>query len=258
MCCYKIYELEYQKRSCYSVFRLTTTAVYGDILYFFTGFGVKTKIFRNCVRKDVSRTGNRSQSLLVCAHVLQKQCEMSPLRIIKTIRMDLSAVRSLLDLLPNLKVIYLLRDPRSVLLSQNAVGYCGKQFGGWSGCTNKHCYRVENDVITFENIAREKPERIISVFYEGIAKSPLEATKALYKFVGAECHQQVLDYVYDITMAGHKDNCEVCTVRSNSSAHIDLWKNKMDKQFLEIVENRCHYVLQKFNYNLTNSFTYRY
>ncbi|OWF55712.1 Carbohydrate sulfotransferase 1 [Mizuhopecten yessoensis] len=56
-----------------------------------------------------------------CIPLLKGQCNRAGVRIIKTIRLNIESVELLLELMPNLKVIYLTRDPRGKLASQMAL-----------------------------------------------------------------------------------------------------------------------------------------
>lgn len=220
---------------------------------------MKTKQFQDCFKhaKDVDKY-NATYATRLCAQKLQTICKQSPLRIIKTIRLDLSTLTPLLDLLPNLKIVHLIRDPRATLLSQSRSAMCPENEGGKYGCTSRYCYRLENDVLEHENIRKKYPGRISPVFYEQIAQYPLEASKKMFQFVGVEYTKNAIEYVYNITMAGNKDDCGICTTRSNSSAHVNAWKKGMPTDFIDIVEDRCHYVLKRFNYEFTKIRQFKY
>lgn len=174
------------------------------------------------------------------------------------IRLDLSTITPLLALMPNMKIVHLVRDPRATLLSQLRAGMCSEKIGGKQECTSRYCYRLENDILEHQAIARKYPGRISHVFYEQVARYPLEASNKMYNFVGMEYTNKTVQYVFNITMAGRKDNCGICTTRSNSSKHVDAWKTQMDKNFIGIVEDRCHYVLKYFDYEFTKLRKFKY
>ena len=186
----------------------------------------------------------------MCARQLQKVCENSPFRIIKTIRLELHDVANLLEDLPNLKIVHLVRDPRGTLSSQSRAGRCSGQTGGQTGCTNRFCKRLENDVLAEERIMEKYPSRIMPVFYEDIARHPLEASRKMYDFIGADFTKEAEAYIYNITMAGLKNDCAICTTRPNSSEHIDSWKVRMKPEFIDIVNERCNYVLKRYKFEV--------
>ena len=209
---------------------------------FFPEFGIKTKQFRGCTT---------NHSLTVCASKLQKNCESSPVRILKVIRISLTAVRRLLYELPGLKIIHLIRDPRATLTSQARFGMCKISKGGKYGCTNTFCSKLENNELEEESIARMHLGRIKKVFYEDIALNPVDTSKTLFDFIGTTFTKEMEEYIVNITMAGNPDNCNICTTRSNSKLHIDEWRTKIKPSFRSIIEKRCNYVLQRYKYMQT-------
>ena len=147
-----------------------------------------------------------------------------------------------------LKIIHLVRDPRATLTSQDFLGECSLKKGGHVGCTDKYCSRLENDLKESEVLTKTYPDRVHTLLYEDMASSPIETTRKLYNFIGTTSTSKVEDYVFNITLAGNPDNCVICTTRSNSSAHIDAWKNKIKQDFLDIIEKRCSHILRHLNY----------
>ncbi|XP_053408734.1 carbohydrate sulfotransferase 3-like isoform X4 [Mercenaria mercenaria] len=211
--------------------------------------GLKTSMFRPCLEEEYLRTKHHLRALQICVKKLQSICEDSPIRIIKTIRLEFSSVKHLLEELPNLKIVHLVRDPRATLLSQSRFGACKSIRGGWQGCANRHCKRLENDVLEVEGLIKKYPNRILPVMYENIAKHPLETSKKMYEFIGADFTFEAETYIYNITMAGNENNCAICTTRSNSSEHVDTWKRKMKRDFLSTVNERCNYVLKRYQFD---------
>ncbi|XP_045207055.2 carbohydrate sulfotransferase 1-like isoform X2 [Mercenaria mercenaria] len=215
----------------------------------FLNKGLKSRMFPICYRKEMQNGKDQKLAIRMCARELQGICENSPFRIIKTIRIQLQDIRNLLEDLPNLKIVHLVRDPRATLSSQASLGMCSSRRGGQPGCTNKFCKRLENDVLAEERLMKLYPNRIMPVFYEDIAKHPLQTSKKMYDFIGAEFTLEAEAYIYNITMAGLANNCVICTTRSNSSEHVDTWKTKMKPEFINIVNERCNYVIKRYNFD---------
>ena len=167
----------------------------------------------------------------------------------------MKALRPLLDEMPDLKIIHLIRDPRATLRSQRQFGMCREQYGGHYGCTNLLCTRLENDILESEKLVTKYPSRIKAVFYEDIAAKPIETSRNLYKFIGTTFTRHARNYIYNITLAGNPKDCAICTTRPNSTLHIDAWRKTLDHRFLRIIEERCNYALQRFNYTFYSNFT---
>ena len=90
----------------------------------------------------------------------------------------------------------------------------------------------------------------MTVMYEDIAMNPIGSSKVLFEFIGAEFTPDAEQYIYNITMAGHQDNCVICTTRKNSTEHVDTWKQKMPFEFKVHVQDSCDFVLRYFNYTV--------
>ena len=214
----------------------------------FTGSGLKSRLIHSCYDKYIRLFNDQTRALQTCAYRLKSLCEQSPTRIVKTIRLPLKLISHLLDEIPWLKIINLVRDPRATLQSRRQVGMCEKIHGGTYGCASEHCRRQENDLIEADAISSRHPDRLLRVFYEDIAANPIETSRKMYDFIGSPFTPLVKDYIFNITLAGNPDNCAICTTRKNSSQHIDLWKKDISPDFLSIIEERCSYILRRYNY----------
>ena len=146
-------------------------SLFSHVLIKISAKGLKSSSISWCLK---NANGNRSENMFRCAQTLQKFCLSSRVRVIKTIRTKMNVARTLLEELPNMKIIHLVRDPRAVLQSQSNLGQCNTEQGGIESCTNKLCYSLENNLVEEEFIMRDYPNRIIPVLYEEIAKHPTD------------------------------------------------------------------------------------
>lgn len=213
---------------------------------FISGKGTKSSIFAACRKKATTNGG--SNALEECIKEFQTLCKNSPFRVIKTIRVLFSDVKHLLKSLPRLKIIHLVRDPRATLASQSGFGKCSQSKGGWFGCSNALCTRLENDLLQEEILYREYPDRLFTIFYHQIASDPIGSARKLYGFIGAEFTKYAEEYIRNITMSGKPDSCLICTTRSNSSEHINSWKTKLKRESIDMIQKRCNYLIQRYDF----------
>lgn len=164
----------------------------------------------------------------------------------------MNVAKKLMKVLPDLKIIHLVRDPRPMLWSWKRMKQCEDDYGGSLACTNRLCSRLENDIQEVMSSDENIKSRIKTVFYEDFARNPLDTAKDLYDFIGYDFTDDVRDFVYNLTMAGLGDNMPFNTQRANSSAHINDWKTYIEKDFLEIIQTRCDKVLKYLNYDFYN------
>ncbi|XP_052760542.1 carbohydrate sulfotransferase 3-like isoform X2 [Mya arenaria] len=213
----------------------------------FLGRGMLTQKLQPCVEAS-KKTHNKTEGTRACILNLQNACQASPLRVLKTIRFDMEQARNLSVLIPDLKIIHLVRDPRATLKSQAAVGEC-KGFEQQQ-CAERFCAMVEDNIVRADSISKSSRNRIFTLRYENLAKNPIQVSKELYKFGDGSFTKQIEDYIFNITSAGRKDDCIICTTRGNSTEHIDNWKTTMNKTFVKIIQNRCNYLLKRFGYDI--------
>ena len=221
----------------------------------FTGFGIKSNVFRTCYSQNANHTEytNKGRLIQICASKLKRVCEQSSIRIIKTIRMQLNQISHFLDEFEWLKIVHLVRDPRATLHSQKQFSNCDEKHGGIEGCAKEHCRRQENDLEEFNSLARKHPGRISRVLYEDIATKPIETSRTLFDFIGATFTPLAQEYIYNITLAGNEDNGVIETTRKNSSAHIDAWKITMKADFVNVTNKHCDFVLKQLFTNRANA-----
>ena len=218
------------------------------------GKGIKSKLFWTCYSSQIKLDRNSTVARRICAHALKTVCEESPIRILKTIRTRLNWISYLLDELPHLKLIHLVRDPRATLTSQFSTGKCAAKYGGINGCTWSHCAEQKSDLEEADRLDSKYPGRLMRVFYEDIAAKPIDTSRKLFRFIGTTFTSQAEEYIFNITLAGNPNNCVICTTRSNSSEHIDSWKKKIKPGLLNLTENLCNYVLNRYNYSLMGNY----
>lgn len=233
---------------------MNLVAIYMCVFHFYFRFsekGIRSGGFRNCYNQLFPKMHtNLTQLYMTCALKVKENCEKASIRVMKTIRISMRMISHLLEEFPGLKIIHLIRDPRATLTSQSVFGLCSESRGGFYGCSNRYCTRVENDILETETLLKRYPDRIKRVFYEDIATKPIETSKDLYQFLGTSFTSHVQNYVFNITQAGNAENCAICTTRPNSTLHIDSWRKKIKDSNLQLIEARCNYILQQFNYTI--------
>lgn len=103
-------------------------------------FTIRHKYLKTCKKKCFN------------SHLLNSACRNESIRVVKTIRMQVTWLPPLLeDADSNLKVIHLVRDPRPMLLSTWRVG--------WNITQKMGCSMISHDLQTGRNLAALYPGR---------------------------------------------------------------------------------------------------
>lgn len=155
----------------------------------------------------------------------------------------------------NMKIIHLVRDPRSTLQSQTHRGVCPWKSGGIIGCAKRHCASVWDNTLV-QNGSPYK-DRILTIKYEDIALYPVETAKRMYDFVGLNFDENVKKYVYEVTLGGDRSGCTVCRLqwqigpkKDSSVDHIDSWRKAQNVKWISNIQEPCKTVMKYYNYTL--------
>ena len=211
----------------------TTTDVSPNIARIFDNYHSCFQSYRNRV------TAN-------CTEVLRKAITGHHLRATKLTRATMNSMRPLLRLLPTLRVIHLVRDPRAVALSRirfhvSGRGIYTKKFrrsesspipAGESRVHRQkpeafvvqeaslYCHHVIGDIRSRLALEREFPGRILSVRYEDVVANPEQEFRDVYKFIDEPLPQTTFDELQKLAKQGQAIN--VSTKWQNSLAHRDV------------------------------------
>jgi len=130
-----------------------------------------------------------------CTEVLRKVITSRRLRATKVVRATMDSMGPLLRLLPTLRVIHLVRDPRAVALSRINFGESGrgmytvytqriqKSTSGIVAEASLYCNHVTADIRSRLALERKFPGRILTVRYEDVVSNPEQRFRDIYKFL---------------------------------------------------------------------------
>lgn len=164
-------------------------------------------------------------------------CENSTVIAIKVIRLRMVQLEQILIRDPDVKVIHLLRDPRGSLKSQSEMGQF--EWEKLDTTVDYHCRRIAEDLTLAKGLNRRFPKRILTVRYEEIAEYPQEAAEYMYNFIGLKLTDNIRKYIWKITSAGNKPNCNICTTRSNSKETAYKWRDKISYDDAQLIQDTC-------------------
>lgn len=174
-----------------------------------------------------------------------------------------------MNLLPDLKVIHYLRDPRGVINSRIANGYIMpgplasvvsrpvfKLFNS-SFLIERHteqlCRQMSTDLEISAQLKISYPGRIKTILYEDLAQNPIEIAKQLYQFVGLNLTDEIREYIYSITMAGKQPNGIYATTRTNSSRTAFGWKQRLSLHHIKNIDKHCDQLYKRLGYQKQQS-----
>ncbi|XP_069141632.1 carbohydrate sulfotransferase 3-like [Argopecten irradians] len=210
-----------------------------DYLRFYSS---STLPYHNCLR----RYGSDIRSVGYCLSYMKSYCEQKELRTIKTIRLNLETVEILLERLPRLRVIHLIRDPRAIIHSRVRV-----KLLTWKNTRQEAsdlCAKISTDIPLSRELKRKYPERFKLLLYEDLAERPVEIVKKIYTFAGLDITSYVIGYVRYLTLYGRDVNCFWCTQRGNSKRTSRLWRVYTLFTHVKVIDDVCGRVYHMVGY----------
>ncbi|KAL5019451.1 hypothetical protein ScPMuIL_002343 [Solemya velum] len=210
----------------------------------FMNAGIKTEKYLKCLSQTRHWQDNKRHR--ICNPMLQKFCSQSKILLFKAIRHPLDFFEEYLNKNPSMKIIHLVRDPRATLQSQ--VLAAKFPVDTFKMAAKEHCDRVIEDIETFNRIKEKHPASIVRIYYEDLAKYPIETARTMYDFIGMDYTEGVMQYILDITSRGLPDGCSICSQRADSQMHINKWRKQMPYERAQLIDNQCSGVYERLGY----------
>lgn len=179
---------------------------------------------------------NTTKIVEVCTKKMQDIC-ISKNVFIKTIRLTMEVVELLLDLIPDLKVIHLIRDPRGVMFSRHRGRVVNDT--NFKTSAKSTCSRILMDIMRSYQLKLKYPHRIKTQLYEYLAENPLESLYDLHNFTNTTVVSSMKEYIYNHTMTGEHYRGYYSTTRGNSTMTSITWRMRMKWKDVRVVDKEC-------------------
>ncbi|XP_069981653.1 carbohydrate sulfotransferase 3 isoform X2 [Penaeus vannamei] len=181
------------------------------------------------------------------ATFLTQACQMFPIQLVKTVRLRLNLTQLFLnDERMNLKVVFLVRDPRATMSSRySSVSWCTDK----PDCSSPEvlCSDLEGDLKVATALRQLYPDSFTMLKYEDLASDPQEEIHKLMDFLGLEFSPEIAQYVKETT---EKDDNSPWSTKRKSSDRISLWKKQLPLQEIHTIQNACESVIKTLGYEM--------
>ena len=171
-----------------------------------------------------------------CEHKLQDICRKTTITAYKGLRLTMYEIDQFLNKDPDMKVIYLIRDPRSILSSRIMHHYV--QIINDKVLEAKHlCVKMLEDWEHFLTLKQSKhKDALMLIRYEDLISNTVEIAEDVYKFLEQPIHQKVTKFLHE----------------SKSDVHRQLnkWKENIEPKYHHAISDVCKEVLIKMKYPL--------
>jgi len=179
--------------------------------------------------------------------ILGKMCAVFPIHLTKLVRIRLSLLEDQIRN-PNVKIVWLVRDPRAVMNSRVAnVNWCKTP-----SCrqTSHMCSDLQSDLVSYLAFKEKFPDRIMLLRYEDLAKDAYNKSSNLLAFLGLSLHPHVVSYLED-----HLNTNEDVpwSTRHDPRVAMSRWMKTMSWKSIQEVQYACAYPMKPLGYRLFES-----
>eukprot|EP00092_Neocalanus_flemingeri_P025067 GFUD01027183.1.p1 GENE.GFUD01027183.1~~GFUD01027183.1.p1 ORF type:complete len:525 (+),score=91.97 GFUD01027183.1:151-1725(+) len=194
---------------------------------------------------------------------LNQVCPLFPIKLIKTVRLRVKNVEELLqDSSMDLKVIFLVRDPRGVYNSRSSgavSSWCSKD-----KCANPEvgCQDLSNDIKAAFDLETRYPGSVRLVRYEDLSMYPEDTSMDMLDFLDLPYTDGIAEYIETHTS---KEKMKIVKNKKtrkmeqkknpygtarNSSATAFAWRDKLGFQKTREIQEACLEPMEKLGYKL--------
>lgn len=218
-----------------------------------------------------AKNQNRNKKKLECVHLNPHNMEFVCKNYSKTVLKILTAripnfrVDSLFPLCnsSDCGIIYLVRDPRSLVFSHMKVGFAWDTRKSNTTApqpiirqySKTICQQIEENVRIFENRPGWMKRRSYMLRYEDLARNPVEILRRVYKMTGLDMQKSSLEWIKAHTGEGatnEKEEKNHFSTNRNSKVVVDKWRIDMDPCIVNIIEENCHSLMRLLGYKPVN------
>ena len=220
-----------------------------------------------CTAKDQKQNKKKLQCVHLNPYNMESACKNYSKTVLKilTARIPRFRVDSLFPLCnsSDCGIIYLVRDPRSLVFSHMKVGFA------WASrkintpspqpivrqYSKTICQQVEENVRIFENRPSWIKPRSYMLRYEDLARDPVKILRRVYKITGLDMQKSSLDWIKAHTGEGatnEKEEKNHFSTNRNSKVVVDKWRVDMDPCIVNIIEESCLSLMRLLGYRPVN------
>lgn len=181
-------------------------------------------------------------SIKRCIEISRRNCMASKLRVMKSVRTSMKSVSLLMQALPSLRVIHLVRDPRGVVLSRmRQPSFRGTASNGSLTEEAKFfCRDVARELKLRKKLEKQYPGRIMEVIYEKFVQDPLDYSKRVYDHIGVPLPDYIEEFIQKNTRG-----------KTDSVAKSLKWQSKLTYGNVLKIKKYCQYFYENFQHEWT-------
>ena len=173
-----------------------------------------------------------------CANLLEDVCKKKKLRAVKTVRGTMESAALALSRDPHYRIIHLIRDPRAVVLSREALDNSTQSVFSEGDIIKEaalYCRTVVRDVIIRKQLEKIYPGAFLQVIFDDLVLDPVGNVREIYRFADTPLHNETIQWL-EVNTKKKKDSKSIA---EKWQKKISFWHKKnvdiVCKDFYKIV-----------------------
>jgi hypothetical protein len=183
---------------------------------------------------------------------LSKSCNLFPYQTMKLTDTKLHIAAKLLEFEDlNIKMIYLVRDPRGSLISRNKIDWCRAT----QSCIDAKivCDNLVSDFKIAHKLKKKYPKRFYIIRYEDMCLNLKSRSLAIMEFSQIK-RNLIVDKFIDINSKSDPDNSnDPYTTQRDPKLNAFKWMSKITLKDLKYYQNSCAEAIKLWGYRLVNN-----
>lgn len=187
-------------------------------------------------------------------------CKSQQQTVIKTVRLHAADLLPLFKESMDMKLIYLVRDPRAIFASRKRLKKFQTDF---TTQVTELCNDMTENYVNTMNVNIDKSNQLL-VRYEELVTNLEESTEKILKFAGLSESKNVTRFLKNVARGkGYIFDSKsravpafpalvFSTLRNDPISHIDNWKTTLSKKEVELVESRCADYIRMLGYRIVH------
>ena len=175
-----------------------------------------------------------------CLRNVENQCKRQRLSVTKVHRLSMQSVEAIIQKIPDIYIIYYVRDPRGIFVSRTLQSP--------NLPIEALCDQMEKDYHIYKKLKLKYPKSIHMIRYEDLATDQEDTLQDLFSFIEEPITERTRNYLASITNAT-KDNSVQGVQREDSVKTSTAWRDKISMDAYETSKKKCG-ILKLLGYDI--------
>lgn len=189
------------------------------------------------VMRILNQTGPPAEIFQKCLNKLEQNCRESKLRITKVLRLSLRFLPLLMSEIPDLKILFVVRDPRGIMNSRIKTDWFPIMNNDTKTVTNNIeslCFKMNEDVKMIDKFKGDFPGRLKDLRLEDIVLNPKKTFQDIFDFINLKMTGVYIKKIKNIF--------------GERPTFLSKWNTTLNQTYIKLTEDNCQYMFKTLNY----------